>query len=155
MEKLPAEEGAVDSNPDVQARIKKLVPHWETVCAERQSREGWGGSITDAIRGFLEAFQTFFATFESHAAGRRAETSRYLTSLDPATIGLPADIQKRNAKAWMDLRKFFNDVSHHLFPVDDPAFRASVSEFEAFLVARMNPRPTADFAAIDALLNED
>jgi hypothetical protein len=154
LEKLPAEDGVEDANPDLLARVKKLVPFWEKARAEKTAAQTWAGTITDLLRSFLEAAETFFATLDSHAGSRRTATARYLNTLDPSPAPLPPDVQTRNAKTWMDLRKFFNDVSHHKFPVDDAYFRERVAEFEAFLVARLNPKPTSDFTAIDALLRE-
>jgi hypothetical protein len=64
-------------------------------------------------------------------------------------------VQRQNAQEWMRLRAYFNDVSHHRFVAEEQAFQERVTQLEAFLSSRLVPRPTDDFAAIDALLEED
>jgi len=79
----------------------------------------------------------------------------FLNRLDVAAVHLPSDLQRKNAQEWMKLRGYFNDVSHHRFPAAESEFAERVTQLEAFLYARLIPRPTADFAIIDALLQEE
>ena len=47
-----------------------------------------------------------------------------------------------------------DSVAHHK-TVEEPAFRERIAGFEVFISTRLKPRPTEDFAAIDALVEED
>jgi hypothetical protein len=157
MEKLPNDEMVVDTGADLNTKVNGLRPPWEIAVAEERARDGelWSNGIGGALRAFLTAVTEFFAGRDAIVAGRRQQAVEFLNRLDVAGVGLPADVQRKNGQEWMRLRGYFNDVSHHRFAVDDTAFEARVTQMETFLSVRLVPRPTADFAAIDALLQEE
>jgi hypothetical protein len=157
MEKLPNDEQAVDTGADLNTKVTALRPPWENAVAEDRENGGepWMNGIGGALRAFLVAVAEFFAGRDGIMAGRRQQAVEFLNRLDVAGIALPKDAQRKNAKEWMRLRGYFNDVSHHRFAVDETAFVERMTQMEAFLTARLAPRPTADFEAIDALLQEE
>jgi hypothetical protein len=158
MEKLPSEGVAVDSGADLNAKVNGLWIPWQAAVAEDASRGApapWSNGIGDALRAFLVAVSEFFGGRESIVTERRQQAMVFLNRLDVAGVRLPEDLQRRNAEEWMRLRGYFNDVSHHRFAPEERAFQERVLQLENFLFARLIPRPTEDFAAIDALLQEE
>ncbi len=157
MEKLPSDGVAVDTGADLNAKVNALREPWDTAVAEDEGRGGerWSNGIGEALRAFLTAMTEFFAGRDSIVAGRRQQAMVFLKRLDVAAVRLPQDVQRKSAQEWMRLRGYFNDVSHHRFGPEERAFQERVTELERFLFARLVPRPTEDFAAIDALLQEE
>jgi hypothetical protein len=157
MEKLPNDGTTIDMGADLNTRVNALRTRWEDAVAEDgvSGGECWGNGLGAALRAFLGAVSEFFKGRDAIPAGRRQQAMDFLNRLDVAGVPLPEDLQRKNAQEWMRLRGYFNDVSHHRFPATDAEFRERVSQLEAFLYARLIPKPTADFAAIDALLQED
>jgi len=154
LEKLPGEE--VDLGAGLNAKVKALEPLWKQADEQEQAsgQEFWTGQVTDALRAFLVAAQAFFAERTGMAITRNQVLVRYLHGLDPAQVKLPKELQQKNAQQLMTLRKFFTEVSHHRLTADEAAFQDRVGQLEGFLSAHLNPRPTEDFEAIDALLRE-
>jgi hypothetical protein len=113
----------------------------------------WNGEITEPLREFLTAMQSFFDGQAQLVDSRREHARRFMGSLD-GTPGLPEDVQLENAKQWMNFHRYFDAIAHHK-SVEEPEFRVSIAGFEVFISTRLKPRPTDDFATIDALLEED
>lgn len=158
MEKLPADDGTVvDIGADLNTKVNALREPWDTAVAEDEGRGGerWSNGIGEALRAFLVAVAEFFAGRDGIAGGRRQQTIVFLNRLDVAPVRLPEDVQRKSAQEWMRLRGYFNDVSHHRFGPEERTFQEKVAQLESFLFARLVPRPTEDFAAIDALLQEE
>jgi hypothetical protein len=99
------------------------------------------------------AMQAFFDGQAQLVNSRREYAQRFMNSLD-GTAGLPGDVQQENAKQWMQFHRYFDGVAHHK-SVQELEFRDRIAGFEVFISTRLKPRPTEDFAAIDALLEED
>jgi hypothetical protein len=156
MEKLPEEAGAVQMGPDLNTKVNNLRPSWDVAIRQEHERCGelWGNGIGDALRMFLESMADFFQVRENITTGRRDQATQFLNLLDVAPIPLPEDVQRTNAEKWMRLRKYFNEVAHHRFAPAEQQFQEQVLALEVFLAPRLAPRPTDDFAAIDALLAE-
>jgi hypothetical protein len=157
MEKLPNDGAAIDTGADLNTKVNALKKPWDDAVAEGGAHGGdtWSNGIGAALRAFLSAAGEFFKGRDAIVTGRRQQAVEFLNRLDVAAVRLPEDVQRKNAYEWMRLRGYFNDVSHHRFPTADAEFQGRVTQLEAFLHARLIPRPTADFAAIDALLQED
>lgn len=157
MEKLPSDGVAIDTGADLNTKVNALRPRWDEAAAEDGARgaEPWSNEIGGALRAFLIAVAEFFKGRDAIIVGRREQAVEFLNRLDVAPVRLPDDVQRQNAREWMRLRGYFNDISHHRFVPEETAFQERVTQLEAFLSARMVPRPTADFAAIDALLQEE
>ena len=156
VEKLPSDDMAVDMEADLNAKVNALRSTWEEAITEERRRGGeqWGDGVGKALRAFLDAVAELFRGREGIGAGRRDQAVRFLNRLDVPAIPLPADVQRQNAQDWMRLRAYFNDFSHHRFVEEERVFQERVMQLESFLSARLVPRPTDDFAAIDALLEE-
>jgi hypothetical protein len=97
--------------------------------------------------------QAFFDGQAQLVKSRSEYAQRFMNSLD-GTAGLPGDVQQENAKQWMGYHRYFDSVAHHK-TVQEPEFRDRIAGFEVFISTLLKPRPTEDFAAIDALLEED
>jgi hypothetical protein len=157
MEKLPGDGTAIDTGAALADEVRALRQPWDNAVAEDAAHGGqtWTNGIEESLRAFLVTVTAFFKGRDAVAAGRRQQTVEFLNRLDVAAVRLPEDVQRRNANQWMQLRGYFNNVAHHRFPAAEAEFLDRVTQLEAFLYARLIPRPTADFAAIDALLLED
>jgi hypothetical protein len=155
LEKLPGEE--VDLGAGLNDRVKELEPLWKNASEEERTsgRDPWTGEVTRMLRRFLVAAQQFFEERTRIASTRADLLVRYLHKEDPAQVKLPKEVQQKNARRLMDLRRFFTGVAHHRFPAAEDVFQERVGQLEGFLSAQLNRRPTEDFAAIDALLREE
>lgn len=157
IEKLPNDGTTIDQGPALADEVNALRSRWNKALAEDAVHGGepWCRGVGEFLRAFLVAATEFFIRREAVAGGRRQEAVKFLDRLDVGTVALPEDVQQKNAAHWLKLRRYFTDVSHHRFPAEDGEFRERVTQLEVFLHSRLIPRPTADFAAIDALLQED
>jgi hypothetical protein len=96
----------------------------------------------------LESGDAFLGWYEENFPTRVREVEGLLREMDP-------DKQPPLASAvgrWMDLREYFVGVCHHRPDVALEEFDARMDELEDFLVTRLRPRPFADAARIDALI---
>jgi hypothetical protein len=154
MEKLPGDGISVDRGADLPTKVRNLQPPWAKACAAQERNGGaWNGEISAPLQEFLAAMQAFFDGQAQLVDSRREFAQRFMNSLH-GTRGLPADVQQENAKRWMGYHRYFDGVAHHK-AVPEPEFRERIAGFEVFISTRLKPRPTDDFAAIDALLEED
>jgi hypothetical protein len=154
MEKIPSDGVSVDRGASLPQKVSGLRPPWDKAMEENQRCGGaWQGAIGDSLREFLAAMQSFFDGQEAFTHSRQAYAEEFLNTLD-AGVGLPQDVQRYNAKQWMGFHGYFIGVAHH-GSVKEPEFLARVARFETFIATRLKPRPTEDFATIDALLEED
>ncbi len=153
MEKLPGDGVSVDRGVSLPQKVSGLRPPWDKAQDENQRCGGaWQGEIGAQLREFLAAMQSFFDGQEDFIKSRQAFAEQFLAILD-AGAGLPKDLQRTNAKQWMNFQGYFISVAHH-GSVKEPEFLARVAGFETFIATRLKPRPTEDFATIDALLEE-
>jgi hypothetical protein len=154
MEKLPGDGITVDRGASLPQKVIGLRPPWNNAHEENQRSGGaWQGDISEPLREFLAAMQSFFDGQDEFTKSRQAFAEQFLNTLD-AGAGLPQDVQRANAKQWMSFQGYFLSVAHH-GSVKEQEFLSRVAGFEAFIATRLKPRPTEDFATIDALLEED
>lgn len=154
MEKLPNEGALIDRSPDLNTKVNDLRALWNAAVAEEglHGGEAWQNRIGKDLRAFLDSVAELFAGRNAISANRRQVTIEFFNRLEVAAVPLPKDVQNQNAKDWMDLRRYFTEVSHHRFAPAEADFLGKVDRLEGFLSALLIPRPTADFAAIDVLL---
>lgn len=144
----------MDRGAELPTKVRNLRPPWDRAHQENQRCGGaWNGEISEPLREFLIAMQAFFDVQDQILGSRRECAQQFLGSLDGAA-GLPEDVQRENAKEWMNFHRYFDGVAHHK-RVQEDEFRARIAGFEFFIANRLKPRPTDDFAIIDALLEED
>jgi hypothetical protein len=157
LEKLPNDAMAVDTGADLNTKVNELRKPWEDVVAEEQAQQGapWSHGVGKALRTFLDAVTNFFKARDAITTSRQEQAAAFLKTLEVSNVPLPADVQRRSAKEWMQMRRYFNNVAHHQGTPTVQEFQARVAQLEAFLSARLIPRPTADFERIDDLLKED
>ncbi len=80
--------------------------------------------------------------------------ANFLCSLDNSGHSLPGNLQKRNVENLIDLRNFFQGVSHHTIPCTEEKFYIKLEQLEEFLLDRLLPRIFADFDVIDEIIKE-
>ena len=157
MEKLANDGMEIDKGAALREQVKKLQLLWEKAIDEEQNvaEDKWMGGIGDLLRLFLNGVADFFRRQDVISDARREQAKRFLNKLEVSSIPLPKDVKEEHIDRWINLRKYFNDVAHHHFPVLDQEFKEKAARLELILVDRLNPRPTEDFAAIDELLTEE
>lgn len=154
MEKLPSDGISIDRGAELPTKVRNLQPLWAKAREEQKHNGGaWNGGISAPLQEFLAAIESFFDGQAQLVNSRRESAQHFMNSLD-GPAGLPADVQQENAKQWMDYKQYFTSVAHHK-SVGETEFRGRIAGFEVFISTRLKPRPTDDFAAIDALLEED
>jgi len=151
MEKLPGV--SLDRGLDLPTKVRELRPPWEHACQARQD-DTWNGAIGGELQAFLVVMQEFFEGQDHLVRTRRQYVVEFLRRLDVAPAGLPNDVQEENAKQWVAFHRYFDRVAHH-GAAEETTFRDQVSRLETFLSARLIVRPTADFARIEALAEEE
>lgn len=99
MEKLPNDGTGIDQGAALADEVRALRPPWDQAVLEDAAHggEAWRHGIGDALRTFLVAVTGFFRARDAVAGGRRQQTVQFLNRLDVAAIGLPEDVQRKNA----------------------------------------------------------
>lgn len=69
-------------------------------------------------------------------------------------ILLPSDIEEAELDELMELKDYFTNLAHHAFSAPEEEFYTRLTQAETILLRKLNPEPSADFGAIDALLQE-
>ncbi|HEY3132716.1 MAG TPA: hypothetical protein VGL91_24915, partial [Acidobacteriota bacterium] len=110
----------------------------------------WEGEIDAHIRDFLRTAQELFPNTSSY----RDSVKAFIKNLDPSPLSLPDSIREQQAKAWIPLLGYFNNVAHRAVTTEEE-FRARLDELENLLLTGLARTPSADFSAIDAILSED
>jgi hypothetical protein len=108
----------------------------------------WVGTVDGHARRMLVAGDTFFSWYEENFPTRTREAEAVLRALDP-------DGQLPLASAvgtWNELRGYFIGVAHHRPDVTLDEFDRRLNDLEDFLITRLRPRPFADAARLDSLI---
>ncbi len=143
------------SLPQLSAKIQALDPIWR---AAHQSGcrgdGGWNGEIDSALGKLLTALEDFFSWREEQLPKKQQIAEEVLRRSDPGPAALPADLFERRGKRWLKLFGFFNSVAHS-GSTSIGEFQERLTEVEDVVLSCLYREPSANFAAIDAILAEE
>lgn len=158
MEKLPKYLNLpIENKPlSLKEKVRRLAERRDRAIKSSSSRDGsvWRGEIDDHLQRFLTETDEFFLWFESEHPTRRRRTVKMLRGLDPAALPLPEPLEEPNIKLWNKCNDHFQGVSHHTIAGVEEDFQSHISDLESFLLDRLAPQTSEDFAMIDELIRE-
>jgi len=152
MEKLPQDlDVAIPNIPTaLKERTRQLNDRWKRI--QRRTK----GVITrDGLTNdFLERLQVFFQEFEREYPSRHDLAKQIIAEVDPAGLPLPRVVQDQRADTWVELTKYFNNVSHHRYESNIAEMIRMIEKLEAFLLDFLQPRTVDSQAKILELIQE-
>lgn len=157
IEKLPHELEGVPSSqqPLLGTKARELVEEYELAVRRARVREEDGWTDVDRhLSRLLQRLRAFAEWFRQQIPSRREEAMSGLRLMDPSPSGLPRPIVESDAALWLEWRKYFNLVSHHLTDVTDTDFEAKVAAVEELLLRRLAPPTFENQEAIARLIAE-
>jgi hypothetical protein len=136
-------------------RLDDLERSWTAALGSGCCQSGaWTGQIDDRLRRLLMKLLEFFKWRSESSPKMRDRAAALFQRLDPAGLPLPQPLEKQRAAHWITLHDYFNAATHRS-RTTDAEFSAKLEEFEQLLTASLNPTPSEDFSAIDAILQEE
>jgi hypothetical protein len=136
-------------------RLDALEKSWTAGLGSACNRSGaWTGEIDDPLRRLITKLSEFFKWRGESTPKMRDRASALFQRLDPAGLPLPQPLEKQRAARWMTLHDYFNAATHRS-RTTDAEFSARLDELEQLLMVSLNPTPSEDFSAIDAILQEE
>jgi hypothetical protein len=83
---------------------------------------------------------------------RKVQVRTLLRALVGPGVLLPSDVEEAELSELMELKDYFTNLAHHAFSATEEEFYNRLTQAETILLRKLNPEPSADFEAIDALL---
>lgn len=142
--------------PSLKEKVRALSQQRDGAVKNSTNRDGsvWRGEIDDHLHRYLTESDEFFQWFSEEHLTRRRRTIKVLRGLDPSSLQLPEPLEDSNVKQWERCHGYFQGVSHHTVTGVEETFREQLSVLESFLLDRLAPRTSEDFASIDELIRE-
>jgi hypothetical protein len=128
-------------------RMKKRCDGHSTVV------DGNGELIKEMVK-FMVAMEALFSWIDEVMPTRKTAALKLLQRLEPSVRQLPSPLQELNAQFWEKIHNFFELTCHHTMEPSRDETESWVTALEHFLLDRLMPRTTRDFARIDAILFE-
>jgi hypothetical protein len=111
------------------------------------------GSASKIVR-MLQGLGDLFDWMDANLKQRRDQMRMLLRTLVGPGILLPADVEEAELDELMFLKEYFTNLAHHAFAATEDEFYHQLTKAETILLRKLKPEPSADFEAIDALLQE-
>lgn len=158
MEKLPNyfDLPVENKGPSLKEKVRHLAQRRDKALNSSNSRDGsaWRGEIDNHLQKFLKESDEFFVWFEAEHPTRKQRTVKMLRGLDPSALSLPEPLEQPNIEQWNKCHDHFQGVSHHTINGVEEDVRSQLSALESFLLDRLAPKTSEDFAMIDELIRE-
>jgi hypothetical protein len=107
------------------------------------------------LDGFFTRLDEFFAWNDQFLPSRAEQAARAMTNMDRMLGKLPSVIMNLRVQEFQSLRQYFEDVAHHhSVPSSEADFLSYVTALEIFLIERLRPRASENFAEIQKLIDE-
>lgn len=161
MAKLPA---AFDLPLAQDFNIVNLLDRIET--AAKKAREtsacaidaGWEGEIDKTVAALLNTVEAVIRERAENLVSRRDTANELMKRLDPSHVQRTEVLTGTDIEVWMVTLRYFEKVSHHhhtygSLSTEDIEFRGRVRQIEVMLLEKLRPPTAADFAEIDALMD--
>ena len=135
-----------DKLTPLRAKFQKLAPHLQEdgTWAENSEKKVAAGPARTPERRSLDGCE--FQTTPRRSAYSASSINRN------SGIFLPSDVEDAEIEEFMELKHYFTELAHHRFSPTEEDFNQKLTKAETILLRKLRPEPSADFAAIDALL---
>lgn len=114
----------------------------------------WKPESEMKIGRMLRDLREFFDWMDANLKKRKEQMRTLLRALTGPGILLPSDVEEAEIEELMSLKDYFTNLAHHAFAATEVEFYHHLSQAETMLLRKFKPEPSADFEAIDALLQE-
>jgi hypothetical protein len=136
-----------DKLAPLRAKFKKVKPNL--------NEDGsWQSGSENKIAKLLRDLRELCDWMDANLQQRKAQMRTLLRSLTGPGILLPSDVEEAELDELMELKEYFTNLAHHGFSATEEEFYNRLMQAETILLRKLNPEPSADFEAIDALLQE-
>jgi hypothetical protein len=136
-------------------QVSALQNAWESCLKSSCHCEGnWNGTIDGPLQRLLEKLQKFMRWHQENRPKRRDVVTNLFRRADPAGLPLPRNLEKPRTDYWLELHDYFVRTAHRRETTIEE-FEKRVDELERFLLETLCRKPSEDFSAIDAILDEE
>ena len=136
-----------DKLAPIRAKFKKVRPGL--------NEDGsWQPESETKIAKLLRDLRNLCDWMDASLQQRKVQMRTLLRELVGPGILLPSDVEEAELNELMDLKDYFTNLAHHAFSATEEEFYNRLTQAETILLRKLNPEPSADFGAIDALLQE-
>lgn len=129
----------------LRAKFEKLNP---SLNADGTWQPGSETKIAKVLRDLRELCEWMNSNFQQ----RKVQVRTLLRALVGPGVLLPSDVEEAELSELMELKDYFTNLAHHAFSATEEEFYNRLTQAETILLRKLNPEPSADFEAIDALL---
>mgnify|MGYP001558515587 CR=1 FL=1 len=136
-------------------QANRLEDQWKGATNSGNFSNGeWKGDIDSPLRTFLGHVAIFFQWKRTNRPRRREAAAEVLRRMEKSGTSLPPRLREMNAKTWLEMRDYFENISHHNDRSHPDEFGEWMGALENFILERLQPRTFEDDDAIDRLLRE-
>ena len=140
---------------NMKQKAQALEKEYDSALRKTQLKPpNWDGAVDLAMVGLLRELQRFVEWVRANAVSRKDEYRSMLRALGGQGPVLPPTAEDRMLRSLDELKKFFNNVSHHRHNPTAEQFQEQMSKLESFLLKKLNPQTFADFDALDTIIGE-
>jgi hypothetical protein len=136
-----------DKLAPLRAKFKKVKP-------SLNEDGSWQSGSETRIARLLRDLGELFDWMDANLQQRKTQMRTLLRSLTGPGMLLPSDVEEAELDELMELKEYFTNLAHHGFAATEEEFYSRLTQAETILLRKLNPEPSADFEAIDALLQE-
>jgi hypothetical protein len=134
-----------DKLTPLRAKFQRLAPHL-------QEDGTWAENSEKKVVAVLQELRSVVHWIDANFRQRKEEVRILLRALTGPGIFLPSDVEDAEIEEFMALKNYFTELAHHRFSPTEEDFNQKLTNAETILLRKLRPEPSADFAAIDALL---
>lgn len=135
-------------------QVNTLEPIWGNALKSGCHQNGeWAGTIDGPLRNLLQKLRDFFEWLEVNRPKWNAVIIQMFRVTDPSGQSLPETLEQKRAKAWKELRRYFNNTAHGESTTAED-FATKMEALERILFDSLCRKPSEDLSAIDRILQE-
>jgi hypothetical protein len=147
---VPATEHRGVRGPGLRELARSLAGTWAKLGPSAIDEHG---VLTRSGKKLLEQLAAFCEGVGADPTRKQAATAA-VSRLDLNPLTLPPPIKDLHVSEWSTIEGYFIGVAHHTKTTNDVEIEQYLAALERFLLDRLRPRTSEDFAAIDELLGK-
>ena len=158
IEKLPLELAGAPAEsaqgPQLGDQVAALANEYDRAVRNSRTRpDGEWTGVDRHLTRLLGKLEGFVQWFRQHPT-RRDQAVDGLQRVDPGPAGLPRLIVEADARVWLQWRRYFNLVAHHLLETTEVEFEGQLAAVENLLLQRLAPPTFENQDEISRLIAE-